>query len=166
MRKHILLSNYRLWPRPWDFPLGSLESRAAARAVLMSHDLEIQEQEAALLKNATPVELALVEGPDNPLKLSPTLHLMCEAVNEKRRLFGLPPITPEYVRQQRKVLKEVEKIEQERAARGDRSFINREALRKMAEDRLGYEPLDWHQTGSTTAEAEEEEDDDDDEEEE
>jgi hypothetical protein len=123
----------------------------------MSHDLEIQEQQALLLKNATPLELGFLECPDNPLKLSPMLHLMCEAIDERRRLFGLPPITPEYVRQQREVLKEVEKIEQERAARGDRSFMNNEALRKMAEDRLGYEPLDWHQAGSTTAEAEEEE---------
>jgi hypothetical protein len=156
MSKRPQNSRSQLGPRPGDFPLGSLESRAAARADQLARDQEIQEQQALLLKNATPLELALVEGPDNPLKLSPMLHLMCEASNEKSRLFGWPPITPEFVRQQRRVLEEVARIEQERAARGDRSFMNSEALRKMAEDRLGCEPRDRPQTGSTTAEAEEE----------
>ena len=53
-------------PRPGDFALGSLESRAAARAVQLVLDIEAQEQRAALFRNLTPLEQAFIEGADDP----------------------------------------------------------------------------------------------------
>lgn len=141
-----------LGPLPGDYPLGSWESRAAVRFALAAREQQTQEQQAALLESMTPLERAFLEGTGNRLKPSPMLRMLCEALTRKGEIFGWPPITPEYIRHERRVSEEVSRIERERVARGDTSFLNHEALRKLAEDRLRRECRDSPQTGSTTAE--------------
>ncbi len=141
----------RLGPRPGDFPLGSLESRAAARAVQLARDLEIQEQQAALLENLTPLERAFLEGVSDPVKPSPALHMLLNKMIKMEEQFGLPLPTPEEVRHWRQVEKEIAKVEQERKALGDTSFLDKKTLRKMAEDRLRGERRGGTQSGATTA---------------
>ena len=141
-------------PRPGDYPLGSRESRAAARAVLSAQDLEAQEQNDALRRNMTPLEKAFMETFFDPTA-PPTeaLAVICNAIEMKTKVFGMPAITPEYVRHRGRVLKEVAKIKQERAASGDTAFLNEHALEEMAEDRLRREDRRAAQTASTTARA-------------
>ena len=140
-------------PRPGDYPLGSLESRAAARAVLSAQDLQAQ-QDDALRRNLGPLEEAFMEISSDPTAPpSPALAMLCEAIEMKTRMFGMSPITPEYVRHKGRVLKEVAKIQQERAAQGDTAFLNEEALREMAEERLRREHRGIAQTESTATEA-------------
>jgi hypothetical protein len=43
-------------PRPADFPLGTLESRAAARTAQLTAEFEAQQQQAAQFENLTPLE--------------------------------------------------------------------------------------------------------------
>jgi hypothetical protein len=140
-----------LGPRPGDFPLGSLESRAAARFVQLALDIEAQEQRAALLKNLTPFEQAFIKGVDDPRRQAVGL-LLARAMVQKSERFGFPLPTPEEWRLKRRVPDEIAKIEQERAARGDTEFLNKEALREMAEDRLRQGGRSTAQPGSTTAE--------------
>jgi len=157
MSKFTLNPHSRLGPRPGNFPLGSWESRAAARAELLARDQEIQEKQAALIENMTEVERAFVEGSNGTVKPSYALHLILDAWVKKCKLFGLPAPTPEDVLHKWQVLKEVAKIEEERAAQGDWSFVNKEALREMAEDRLRGERRGGAKSESTTAETSEEE---------
>jgi hypothetical protein len=105
-------------PRPGDFALGSLESRAAARAVQLVLDIEAQEQRAALFRNLTPLEQAFIEGDDDPGAQAWGVYLVRNAIIPKCQLFGWPLPTPEEVRHKRQVSEEVEKFEQERAALG------------------------------------------------
>jgi len=125
--------------RPGDLPLESWESRAAARAAQLARDLELQEQRAALFKNLTPLEQAFLERGNGPVKPSSALHMICDQIIKKCKMFGWPLLTPEEVRHKRQVLKEVAKIEGEREAQGDTAFWNKEALWEMAEDRLRRE---------------------------
>ena len=101
----------RVGPRPGDFPLGSLRSRAAARALLSAQDLEAQEQNDALRRNLTPLEEAFMEISSDPTAPpSPALAMLCKAIEMKTKLFGMSPsVTPESVRHRVKVLKEVAK---------------------------------------------------------
>jgi hypothetical protein len=141
-------------PRPGDYPLGSPESRAAARAVLSAQDLQAQEQDEALRRNLTPLEEAFMESSSDPTAPpSPTLAMLCEAIEMKARTFGMSPITPEQVRHRGRVSNEVAKIEQERAVQGDTAFLSKNALWEMAEERLRRERRSIAETGSTVTEA-------------
>jgi hypothetical protein len=153
MRKCTRNRSSRLGPRPGDFALGSLESRAAARAVQLVLDIEAQEQRAALFRNLTPLEQAFIEVVDDPRAQAVGLYLVRNVIIAKHQLFGLPLPTPEEVRHTASLRKEVAKIEQERAALGDTAFLDKKTLREMAEDRLRRERRRRAQTGSTTAEA-------------
>jgi len=113
--------------------------------------LETQEQRAALFKNLTPLEQAFLEGVDDPRGQASTVHILFAAMVQNHELFGIPVPTPEEVRHKRQVLKEVAKIEAERAAQGDTAFLDKETLCTMAEDRLRRERRGGGQSGSTTA---------------
>jgi hypothetical protein len=90
-------------PRPGDFPLGSLESRAAARAVQLARDLEIQEQRAAQLQNLTPLEAAFSEASDDPEVQALIVRLVREVVVPKHEIYGVPLPTPTQIRTLRRV---------------------------------------------------------------
>jgi hypothetical protein len=144
----------RVGPRPGDFPLGSLRSRAAARAVLAAQDLQAQEQNDALRRNLTPLEEAFIESSSDPTAPpSRALAMLCQAIEMKTKRFDMSPITPEYVRYRVRVLDEVAKIERERAAQGDTAFLDAKALWEMAGERLRRERRSIAQTGSTDTEA-------------
>jgi hypothetical protein len=122
MRTSILTSNYRPWPRPSDFPLGSLESRAAARAVLLAADLEKQEQEAAQFKNLTPYEQEFIELFDGPEAQAGMLYMLRKVIIPKSQIFGWPLPSLVEARHRLQVAKEVKRIEAERAAQEDTEF--------------------------------------------
>jgi len=77
--------------------------------------------------------------------------LVRNAIIPKYQLFGWPLPMPEELRHKRQVSEEIDKIEQEPAALGDTAFLNREALREMAEDRLRRDRRGGAQSGLTTA---------------
>jgi hypothetical protein len=118
MRKCTRNRSSRLGPRSGDFPLGSLESRAAARVAQLALDMETQRQLAALFRNLTPLEQAYIEIVDDPGAQAVALYFVRNAIIPKHQLFGWPLPTPEEVRHKRQVSEEVEKFEQERAALG------------------------------------------------
>jgi hypothetical protein len=108
-----------------------LESRAAARAVLLELDFAAQQQHAALFGNLTPLEQAFIETVDDPGVKAVMLKMVRYVIIPRHQLFGWPLPTPEELRHMRKVSEEVGKIVQERAAFGD------------SEDRLWREPRGW-----------------------
>lgn len=115
MRKFT--QNPRSWmgPRPWDYPLGSMQSRAAARAMQLARDLEKQEQRAAQFKDLTPYEKECIELLDDPEAQAGMLYMLRNVIIPKSQRFGLPLPSLEAARQRLKVEKEVKRIAQERA---------------------------------------------------
>jgi hypothetical protein len=143
----------RVGPRPGDFPLGSLKSRAAARAVQQALSVEAQQQQAVLFGNMTPLEQAFCEMVKGPGAQAVMLYMVRTAIIPKCKIFGWPVPTPEEVRHKRQVSEEVEKLEQEPAIQGEVTFLSKNALREMAEERLLRENQRAAQTASTTARA-------------
>jgi len=97
-----------LGPKPSDFPVGSLQSRAAARAVLAAYKEEQREVEEAELVNLHPSALAFIEGVESPGVRSWTICL-CRAAQETEKLYekALPWPTAEVIRHNRAVFKEI-----------------------------------------------------------
>ena len=70
-------------------------------------------------------------GYDRPLYILPFDH----RGSFETKMFGWPPIMPEFVRHRGRVLKEeAAKIEQERTAMGESEFLDEKELQEMAED--------------------------------
>lgn len=89
-------------PHPADFPIGSLRSRAAARALQLAADLETREQIAAQLQNLIPFEKAMIESIDDPRRQALMVSLLRKTVIPKCKLFGWPLPTPEKIRENQK----------------------------------------------------------------
>src|SRR5258708_27472433 len=66
---HYFVPRTFVGPKPGDFPLGSLHSRAAARAIVAEYLDVDREKEDAALAGLTPAAQACIEGQvvDNPL---------------------------------------------------------------------------------------------------
>lgn len=93
MRKYTRNRHSWTGPRPGDFPLGSVESRAATRAVQLAHDMAARERWAVLLGNLTPREKEFMEGTESPG--TEFGLLMVRTIVRKCELFGWPLPTPE-----------------------------------------------------------------------
>jgi len=95
MRRTSCRRNRRLpGPRPGHFPLGSLHSRAAARLVGLTLEVQAEDQRNAWLSNVTPRERALMEALGGIV--NPTALMMVRAMLERARIFGmeLPELRP------------------------------------------------------------------------
>jgi hypothetical protein len=73
-------------PRPGQFPLGSLQSRAAARLMKLALEAEAQDQQNAWLKDVTPRERAFMEALGG--SVTPAGLMLTRAILEKSRIFG------------------------------------------------------------------------------
>jgi hypothetical protein len=89
--------------KPGDFPIGSIQSRAAARTVLANHAAEKAQDEAIDLADLTPYERAIAEGEDP--ELIPTLIALARTVELRAQVFGLPLDEPEKIRHNKRVAK-------------------------------------------------------------
>lgn len=81
---------------PAVYPVGSLESRAAARAVLLARDLENREKRAAQLQNAHPLVKVVIQEIDDPRRQA--LLRLVQAMVDRAALFHLKLPTPETIR--------------------------------------------------------------------
>jgi hypothetical protein len=126
-------------PRPGDYELGSLESRAAARMMVDSYADERAEDEKAELGKLSIHEEALVEGCADPLVRCYMVRLTRRA--EKRaRIYEqpLPKVTPDDIRHNRAVHKEIDRLtggESSTLYANDSGQWNR--LKVIAEQNLG-----------------------------
>ena len=66
-------------PKPGDFPVGSVQSRSAARAIVESFKEEARETEAKILAFLPPGAEVLIEDCDDPLVRICTLRLILGA---------------------------------------------------------------------------------------
>jgi hypothetical protein len=80
--------------RPGDFALGSVQSRAAVRAMQLGQELEAEEQLAALLRDLTPAEQAFIEIVDEPDVKALLLRIYREVIVPRNEVFGVPLPTP------------------------------------------------------------------------
>jgi hypothetical protein len=86
-------------PRPGEFPLGSVQSRAAARFVQFARDREARNLRAMLIQTMDPLERAFVQFLEETTgSITMTPLLLFRSGIEKRRLFKWPLPTPEEVR--------------------------------------------------------------------
>jgi hypothetical protein len=152
MNNYMRNRRSRLGPRPGEFPLGSAESRAAARAVLLAFDIEAQEQQAAFFRNLTPLEQEFAGLSEEFEVQKQLVRIVRETIIPRHEYYGTWLPTVEEARHNRQVAEEIGKIRKERAALGDTAFLDVMALREMAEDRLRHGSRGRAQTGSMTAE--------------
>jgi hypothetical protein len=124
--------------RPGDFPVGSLQSRAAARAMLAGGAEEQCEIEPDELGDRTPIYEALIEDVDNrSVRIYTARFLRAARIREKAYETVLPWRTPEEIRHNRAVFKEIDRLTGGEAAslrNGDSAKWNR--LKAIAEGNL------------------------------
>jgi hypothetical protein len=84
-------------PRPGEFPLGSMRSRAAARAIQLTQELEIQERRAEQLRNLTPLERTFTDASDDP-DVREKMLMTARFIIPKCQMFGSPLPSPEKIR--------------------------------------------------------------------
>ena len=101
-------------PKPGDFPFGSLQSRAAARAMVAFHQEQLRKEEEEALAIFTPSERAsvqaMIEVHDNPLVRICIISLA--RIARERGLVYEQPIpfpTPEEIRHNLAVCKEIQR---------------------------------------------------------
>lgn len=103
--------------KPGDFPVGSLRSRAAARAIVASYADEQRKEEEAQLANLTPLEQATIEDVESRSVQILMLRLFRVAqATEKVYGLRLPWPTPEEIRHNRAVHKELDRMTGGRAS--------------------------------------------------
>jgi hypothetical protein len=99
--------------RPGDFPIGSLQSRAEARAILAGFADKRLKEEADELAKLTPSERASIratmEDVDNPLVRAWMIKFF-RVAQERARVYErpLPLPTPEEIRQRRAAAKKLD----------------------------------------------------------
>jgi hypothetical protein len=86
-------------PRPGDYPPGSVESRAAARALLENRAGQLATEELEL----TPLQQATAEGESNP-EVREILIDLVRLAEEKAAVFGHELPTPKWIRYRRLVV--------------------------------------------------------------
>jgi len=89
-------------PKPGDFPVGSVQSRAAARAILEGYAEAQCKEVQAELANLNPFEQAVCEMSEDPLVQVQLYHLACIA-EERAAVYGTQLLTPEQARHAREV---------------------------------------------------------------
>jgi hypothetical protein len=129
-------------PMPGDFPVGSVESRAATRAILIALAEEQREEEEAALADLTPFErahiLATIEDVDEPLVRIWMIYFF-RMWRERAKVYemDLPLWTPEEIRHNRAIFKEIDRMtggEGSALRDGDHAEWNR--LKAIAEEKL------------------------------
>lgn len=102
-------------PWPGDFPVGSVESRAAARAIFNAYAEELRKEEEAQLANLTPSEQASlraeIEDVERPLVRIWMIYFFRMGL-ERAKVYemDLPLWTPEEIRHNRAVIKEIDRM--------------------------------------------------------
>ena len=95
----LLVATYR-GPLPSDFPIGSPESRAAARALLDHQKSEPAASQLALLGELNEYELATSEGYEGLEKVC--MVQLARMAQERSEVYGITLLTPEEIRRRRK----------------------------------------------------------------
>lgn len=119
-----------LGPKPGDFPVGSIRSRAAARAVLANHAAEQAQDKAAEFGNLTPYEAAIIEGTEP--EVARVLLQLARVADERAEIYGTSLKTPEEIRHLKKVAKLADELTGGHISLSDLAEENR--VRALAED--------------------------------
>jgi len=118
---------------PADFPVGSVQSRAAARALIEGSTLQQSEELASALANLSPLELAISEAAEEPEVKFLMVRFVREVMVPKYEIYGIPLPTPQELRQARELSSVMAEIvaEDPEAVR-----MSDETLRELAESKL------------------------------
>ena len=90
-------------PRPGDFPLGSIESRAAARSLLQALEQDAQDRRGARLGKLSPLEQAFIQacGCEDPDVAEYLVLILRHVLVPRNEIFGVPLPTLEELREHR-----------------------------------------------------------------
>ena len=122
-------------PRPGDFALGSLESRAAARALVSHQTTEQLESEEIELANLTPFELAVTDGYTGLLKV--WMYNLALLAEEKAEIYGFSLPSPAEIRHRREVARVADELSGGRLSELSSSDPDKaKEWRNMAEEKL------------------------------
>jgi hypothetical protein len=131
-----------LGAKPGDFPVGSLQSRAAARAILTAYAEAQRAEEDAQLADLTPSEQlsirALMEDVDEP-RVRILMIRLYRVARETAKVYeqNLPLVTPEQIRHKRAIFKEIDRMTGGRASSLHMSnSIEWNRLQAIAEENL------------------------------
>jgi hypothetical protein len=99
-----------LGPKPGDYPVGSLQSRAAARAMVASYAEQKRRIQEDWLGNLTPVERALIEGQEPGVQI--WMVRLYRNAQHRSKVYGttLPRFTPAQIRHNRAVNEEIQQM--------------------------------------------------------
>lgn len=124
-------------PKPGDFPIGSLQSRAAARAIVAGYAEAQRQVEEAELANLSPLEKALIEDVESRLVRIWMIRLHRVGL-ERARVYEQPLHlgTPDELRHNRAIVAEIDRMTGGRgeSIRGNSIEWNR--LKVVAEENL------------------------------
>jgi hypothetical protein len=98
-------------PKPGDFPVGSSQSRAAARAMVASDAEQRRVMEEDILANLSPLEQALIEA--NEIHgVQVWIIRLFRGAQERAKIYGkpLPFFTPEEIRHNLAIHKEIDRL--------------------------------------------------------
>jgi hypothetical protein len=92
-----------LGPKPGDFPVGSVLSRAAARGLLANHAAEQAQDDATEFANLTLHEIAIAQDVDP--NVARWVIRLARSAEERAEVFGMPLETNEKIRHLEEVAK-------------------------------------------------------------
>lgn len=128
--------------KPGDFPVGSVQSRAAARAMVAAYAEKQRDEEEAELAKLTPVERACVQAINEDIDKLPVrifmirLHLLARERSVAYEI-SLPSVTPDEIRHNRAVFKEIDRMTDGEASSIQSSdSVEWNRLKIMAEEKL------------------------------
>ena len=139
--RNFVPATYR-GPMPGDFPVGSIQSRAAARAVLIAYAEKQREEEETCLANLTPVERAHIQAVVKIVDEPPVRIWMIRLFHvglETAKVYGKPLVsgTLEQIRHGRAVVKEIDRITAgEATSIRNRDGVKWNRLKAIAEQNL------------------------------
>src|SRR4051812_25644023 len=125
--------------KPGDFPVGSVQSRAAARALLDGYAAEQARARADEFVNLTPYQRAFAEGEEDP-ETARWLIALALTTEERAKVFGITLQTPEeicYLKKVGKLANEISGGQYTKLLLSDSMEANR--IRDLAEQRLKAE---------------------------
>jgi hypothetical protein len=125
-------------PKPGDFPIGSLRSRSAARAILIASAEGLRKEREAMLESLTPYEQVLIEDESNPGVRILMIRLL-RGAQQREKAYGmvLPWPSPEQIRHNRAVFKEIDRMTcGDAAALFTSNSIKWNQLKAVAEENL------------------------------
>ena len=87
-RRRLVVSTSIPGIKPGDYPVGSLQSRAAARAILEAYAEEDRREKETVLSNLTPYEEESLKGDPNTPRVQAIMIRLLRVAQNRAKVYG------------------------------------------------------------------------------